>query len=114
MSKDDLIRLRHMLDSAREAISYLAGRKRSDLDNDRMLVHSLVRCVTIIGEAAANVSPDCRAKIPTIPWADVVGMRNRLVHAYFDINLDLVWDTVEDDLPPLIAELEKVVPPLNS
>lgn len=111
MSKDDLIRIRHMLDAAREAVSYLAGRKRAGLDEDRMLAHSLIRCITIIGEAAATVSPECRSQIPTIPWTDIVGMRNRLVHAYFDINLDLVWDTVVDDLPPLIAELEKVIFP---
>ena len=111
MSKDDLIRLRHMLDSAREAISYAAGRERTELNENRMLVHSLVRCVMIVGEAAASVSPGCRAQLPGIAWADIVGMRNRLVHAYFDINLDLVWDTVTDDLPALIAELEKVTPP---
>lgn len=97
-----------MLDSAREAQSYLAGKKRSDLDRDRMLVHSLVRCLEIVGEAAASVSTQCRSEMASIPWADVVSMRNRLIHAYFDINLDLVWDTVVDDVPPLVAVLEKV------
>ena len=107
MSKDDEIRLRHMLDAAREASSYGAGRQRSDLDQDRMLVHALVRCLEIVGEAAAQVSPECRSAISTIPWPDIVGMRNRLVHAYFDIDLNVVWDTVAHDLPPLMAELER-------
>ncbi len=102
---------RHMLDSGREAVSYAAGRHRTDLDRDRMLVHALVRCIEIMGEAASRISAECQAEIATIPWTDVVGMRNRLIHAYFDVDLDLVWNTVEDDLPPLIAELEKVVPP---
>lgn len=109
MKNDDLIRLRHMLDSAKEAQSYIVGKKRSDLYHDRMLVHSLVRCIEIVGEAAAKVSPQCRSETPLIPWRDIVAMRNRLIHAYFDINLDQVWDTVVDDLPPLIVELERSV-----
>jgi uncharacterized protein with HEPN domain len=109
--QNDLVRVRHMLDSGREALSYIAGHQRADLEHDRMLVHALVRCIEIIGEAASRTSAECRTEIATIPWIDIVGMRNRLIHAYFDINLDLVWDTVQDDLPPLIAELEKIVPP---
>lgn len=109
MTNDDRIRLRHMLESAKEAQSYLVGRKRADLDHDRMLVHSLVRCIEIIGEAATRVSALGRSETSSIPWPDVVAMRNRLIHAYYDINLDLVWDTVVDDLPPLIADLERAV-----
>jgi uncharacterized protein with HEPN domain len=109
MTDHDLIRLRHMLDAAKEAQSYVAGKKRSDLDHDRMLVHSLVRCIEIVGEAGSRVSQQSRAAIPAIPWADIVSMRNRLIHAYFDINLDFVWDTVVDDLPLLVAALEPIV-----
>jgi uncharacterized protein with HEPN domain len=98
-----------MLDSAREAQAYLASRNRADLDQDRMLVHSLVRCIEIVGEAAARVSAQGRSETPAIPWPDIVAMRNRLIHAYYEINLDLVWDTVKDDLPPLILELEKAI-----
>lgn len=108
MSDNDVVRLRHMLEAAKEAQSYLIDKKRSDLDNDRMLVHSLVRCLEIVGEAAASVSTQCRNELASIPWPDVVAMRNRLIHAYFDINLDLVWDTVVDDIPPLIAVLDEI------
>jgi len=111
MQENDLVRLRHMLDAGREARSYIAGQQRTDLAQDRMLVHALVRCIEIIGEAASRTSAECRAETATIPWSDIVGMRNRLIHAYFDIDLDLLWDTVQDDLPPLIAQLEKTVPP---
>ena len=114
MTKDDLIRLRHMLDAAREAVSYTEAYPQTELNVNRMLLHSLVRCITIIGEAAASVSAEGRAEMPAIPWTDIVGMRNRLIHAYFDINLELVWDTVKDDLAPLVVELEKVVSPLDS
>ncbi len=109
MIANDAVRLRHMLDSAIEARSYVAGKKRSDLDQNRMLVHCLVRCIEIIGEAASKVSPAGRSELPAIPWTDIVSMRNRLIHAYFDINLDSLWNTVVDDLPPLVAALEKIV-----
>jgi uncharacterized protein with HEPN domain len=107
MRKDDAIRLRHMLDAAREAIEFTQGRTRADLNSDRKLVLALVKDVEIIGEAAYQVSQPGRNKLPDIPWDDIIRMRHRLVHAYFDINLDILWRTVQDDLPPLIAEMER-------
>jgi len=74
-----------------------------------MLVHSLVRCIEIVGEAAAVVSAEGRRKLPDLPWADIVAMRNRLIHGYFQIDLDRVWDTVTDDLPPLITALREAL-----
>ena len=109
MNKADRIRLMHMLDAAREALSFSLGRSRLDLDHDRMLLHSLVRSIEIIGEAAVNVSSECKELSPEIPWAALAGMRNRLVHAYFDIDPNIVWDTTALDLPPLIAGLTKLV-----
>ena len=102
---DDTVKLRHMLDAANEACSFVKDRQRKDLDDVHMLALSLVRLIEIIGEAAARVSPDMKNRCPTIPGTDIVGMRNRLIHAYFDIDLDRVWDTIADDLPPLITEL---------
>lgn len=110
MRKDDRIRLRHMLDAAREAVSFSQNRTRSDLNTDRMLVLSLVKCVEIIGEAASRVTKECQRQSPEIPWPSIIAMRNRLIHAYFDIDLDRVWDTITDDLPPLIAALEDILP----
>ena len=106
MRKNDRIRLQHMLDAAREAVSFVRGKKRGDLDHDRLLVFGLVKALEIVGEAAYQLSEETRAELPTIPWEDVIGMRHRLVHAYFDINLDILWRTVQDDLPPLVAALE--------
>jgi uncharacterized protein with HEPN domain len=108
MRRDDQLRLRHMLDAANEAISFACGKSRCDLDSDRMLTLALVKSIEIIGEAAARVTADGRAESPEIPWQDIIGMRNRLIHAYFAIDLDRVWDTVSDDLPPLIAILERI------
>jgi uncharacterized protein with HEPN domain len=109
MNRNDWIRLRHMLDAAREAISFTAGRTRADLEVDRMLVLALVKEIEIVGEAASQISQEARAQMPRIPWPDIVGMRHRLVHAYFDINLEILWQTVQGDLPPLVVELERLV-----
>jgi uncharacterized protein with HEPN domain len=107
-----------MLEAAREAVSFAQNRFRSDLDSDRMLVLSLVKSIEIVGEAAARVTKECRHRYPEIPWPNIIAMRNRLIHAYFDIDLDRVWDTVFDDLPPLIASLEQILlledPPTSS
>ena len=102
--------LRHMLDAAREAVSFARGRVREDLNGDRQLVLALVKDIEIVGEAATGVTEPARSELADIPWQAIVAMRNRLVHAYFDINLDVVWQTVQQDLPPLIVQLEHALP----
>ena len=109
MYKDDSLRARHMLDAAKEAVSFTQNKTRKTLNKDRMRALSLVRLIEIIGEAASQVSEDFQEKHPEIPWAQIVAMRNRLIHAYFDIDLDRIWDTVKEDLPPLVTKLEKIV-----
>ena len=109
MSKDDSVRLRHMLDAARQAMIFAKGKNRADLDADLMLVFAMVKAIEIIGEAANQVTESTRARVPELPWADIIAMRHRLVHAYFDINLDILWQTVQQDLPPLAEALEKVL-----
>jgi len=109
MRVDDSIRLRHMRDAAREALGFVRGRSRSDLDHDLQLVWALVKAIEIIGEAAYQVSPEARAEVPDLPWEKIIGMRHRLVHAYFDINLDILWKTVHDGLPPLVEALSAVL-----
>ena len=109
MSENDLIRLRHMLDAAAEALSFLKGKSRGDLDDDRMLALALIAEIQIVGDAVSRVSPECREGITSIPWGEIIGMRNRLIHGYADINLDILWDTVNLALGPLILELEPLV-----
>ena len=99
-----------MLDAAREAVSFTQGRIRSDRDGDRQLVLALVKGIEIVGAAAAAVTESTRSELGDIPWQQIVAMRNRLVHAYFSINLDIVWQTVQEDLPGLIAQLEQIAP----
>lgn len=109
MRRDDAVRLRHMFDAAHEAISFARNRTRADLDGDRMLVLSVVKAIEIVGEAAGQITQETRNQIPDVPWGDIVGMRNRLVHAYFDINLDILWQTVRQDVPDLVVILERHV-----
>ncbi|MCM3875449.1 MAG: DUF86 domain-containing protein [Thermoanaerobaculia bacterium] len=103
---EHLLRLRHMLEAAAEAIDLARGKNRRDLTEDRVLQLALTRLVEIVGEAASRVPKDEQDRLPGIPWVDIVGMRNRLVHAYMDTDLDILWATVVEDLPALIPPLE--------
>ena len=109
ISREDRVRLRHMLDGALEIRQYVETSTREDLNYDRKLVHSLVRLLEIIGEAANQVSEELRDSVPDIPWTVIIGMRNRLIHAYFAINLDVVWRTSTEDIPSLITELKRLL-----
>ena len=106
MPKTDDVRLRHMLDAACKAIAFTQGRTRTDLDHDEMLALALVRLVEILGEAAKNVSQATKDQSPNIPWRQMAGTRDRLTHAYFEVNLDIIWDIVTTDLPPLLEILQ--------
>jgi uncharacterized protein with HEPN domain len=103
------IRLRHMLDHAREAVAMASDRSRAELDTDRQLNLSLVRLLEIVGEAAGRVPAEERVRHPDIPWPEIVGLRNRLIHGYDSVDFDILWQIVSDDLPPLIAALEKAL-----
>jgi uncharacterized protein with HEPN domain len=109
MHKSDRIRLLHMLDAAQEAVAFVHETTREGLEHDRKLTLALVKDIEIIGEAAYQVSEAVRGQLPDIPWEDIIGMRHRLVHAYFDINLDILWNTVVEDLPFLIDALQKAL-----
>jgi uncharacterized protein with HEPN domain len=110
MSKiDDYARLHHMLDASNKVIQFVKDESRESLDEDEKLALALVRLIEIIGEAASKISREKQTDLPQIPWREVIGMRNRIVHAYFDIDLDIVWDTVTVNIPALAEELESVL-----
>lgn len=98
-----------MLDASAKAISLLEGRTRSVLDEDEVVALALVRLLEIIGEAASQVSPATRTAFPGVPWRQIVGMRNILIHGYADLNLDFVWETIRTDLPRLHEILVKAL-----
>ena len=104
--RDDTARLRHMLDHGREAVAMLQGRTRSDLDSDRQLNLSVVRLLEIVGEAAARLTAETRGELAGLPWTEIVGLRNRVIHGYDEVDFDIVWETVTVDLPPVLSAIE--------
>jgi len=106
---EDRVRLRHMLDYSRKAVAMIEGRTREDLDRDEMLCLALTRALEVIGEAATRVSQAGQQQHGQIPWPEIVGLRNRLVHGYDSVDVDILWDIVQQDLPPLIEQLQAIV-----
>lgn len=111
MQKDERIYLAHMLDAALEAQGYLKDKTHDDFEADRGLRRQLERMIEIIGEAARLVPQPMRDACPHIPWSNIIGMRNRIVHDYLNVDSRILWDTMTRAIPTLIAELEKIVPP---
>jgi uncharacterized protein with HEPN domain len=109
MRPEDRTRILHMIDAAETIAKFVSGRARKDLDSDRMLLFALVRAVEVLGEAAAKVSPETRAETAGIPWPQIVAMRNRLIHAYFDVNRDMLWRTAVEEIPALLPPLRKLM-----
>ncbi|MBN2034539.1 MAG: DUF86 domain-containing protein [Deltaproteobacteria bacterium] len=109
MRRDDIACLKHIIAAAGKAVSFVEGKTRKDLDADEMLALSLVRLLEIIGEAANGVSSAFQNRFAQIPWRKMRGLRNRLIHGYFDVNLDILWVTILKDLPPLMKDLEEVI-----
>lgn len=103
---EDEVLLRDMLDHARRAVGAVARKERSDLESDYVLAAALERFIEVIGEAATKLSDGTKASAPQIPWREIIGMRNRLVHGYASVDHDIVWDVVSGDLKEVIRSLE--------
>lgn len=111
MKRPDAKLLLDMLQSARLAVSYLGETDRVAFGADLQLQDAVARRLEVLGEAAARVTAETRAALPDVPWREMVGMRNRIVHEYFQMDLDVLWDVVHGELPPLITRLADIVPP---
>jgi uncharacterized protein with HEPN domain len=109
MKPDDRVRLHHIVDALKSAMRFTQDRRREDLDKDEMLAFALVHALQIVGEAASKISIETRDEHPRIPWATIIGMRHRLVHAYFDINLDVLWTTATEAAPALLAQIKPLL-----
>ena len=107
---DDTTKLIHMLEAAEKAVSFAAGRSRADLDADEQLALALVRLIEVLGEASARVTEPFQRSHPGLPWQAMRGARNRLIHGYFDVDYDVVWQIVSADLPVLIPKLRALIP----
>lgn len=105
MTPPDEVRLRHLREAAEKAVAFCKGRTRQDLDTDELLRLALTKLVEIVGEAAKLVTDETRGRYPDVQWVAAARMRDRLVHHYFDIDVDVLWATVTDDLPALLRAL---------
>ena len=107
--RDPAQRLRDMLAYAKEALAMAAGRSRDDLGRERSFELSLTRLIEMIGEAASRVDSDSQSRLPDIPWSEIVSARNRLIHGYDSVDLDILWSIIQNDLPKLADSLEKAL-----
>lgn len=114
MEKKDLIRLKHMADSAEAILSFAKGKRKGSLNKDRLLLSGILRELEIIGEAAGRISESTRKKFSNIPWKELIGMRNRLIHAYFDVDHEIVWNTIRKYLPSFLNDLYEVIEEIES
>jgi len=103
--------MQHMMDHSREARELIQGKDRSDLDSNRVLLLALVRLMEIVGEAAGRVSDETQTRHPEIPWPQIISLRNRLIHGYDSVDMDVLWEILTGDLPLLITQLGKIIGP---
>ena len=106
---DPNVTLRQMRDHAREAVELSAGRSREDLDTDRLFQLAMVRLVEVVGEAATRLPDELRASYPELPWRLIIGTRNRLIHGYDRVSYDTIWAILQESLPRLLADLERII-----
>lgn len=109
MRSEDIIRLKHILDEAHEACQFVEGLSFNEFQKDGKTVRAVIRSIEIIGEAASKLSLDFRKGHPEIPWLKISGMRNRLIHVYFDIDYQIIWHTVKENLPSLIDQIQSIL-----
>ncbi len=109
MKPEDKFRIQHMIEASVEALSFVKGIKKREFKKNRILILSVIKEIEIIGEAAAKISKETCLQNPDVLWKDITGMRNRLIHGYFEVDVNRVWDTIQYNLPHLIKSLEKII-----
>jgi uncharacterized protein with HEPN domain len=111
MPRSDWVYLGHMLDMCLKGLEITGGKTRQDYDESDTLQLALAHIIQVIGEAADHVSDEFKEAQPQVPWHEIIGMRHRIVHDYMNVDEDVVWSVVKNDLPTLIAILKKTIPP---
>ena len=103
---EDIIRIRHMHDAGQRILRIVNGVDQTEFANNEEKYLSVTRLLEVIGEAARQVTDETRKEFPKIPWAQLAGTRNRLIHAYFNVDLDVLWEISQSDVPRLVADLD--------
>ena len=109
MKAEDRIRIQHIIDAAEEALSFLIDIEFQNFSQNRMLILSVIKDIEIIGEAASKITIETKTRYDNIPWKDIISMRNRLIHGYFDVDVKLVWNTAKNNIPPLLNSLTEII-----
>jgi uncharacterized protein with HEPN domain len=109
MKRDDTVYLHHILDAISLIEEYTKGMSENEFLANSMAHDAVVRQIEIIGEAARNISDEFREKHSKLPWGKMTGIRNKIIHEYFNINYSIVWDTVREDLPGLQKSIKKIM-----
>ena len=109
MQRDDRVYLQHILDAATRISEYLKGIGEAEFQESNLLQDGVIRQIQIVGEAAKRVSRDFCNQYPAVPWRDIAGMRDKLVHDYFGVDVGMVWVTAKDDLPELRKQVAEIL-----
>lgn len=107
--RDDTVYLKHILDAVAQIEEYLRGVSAEQFFQERLLQDAVVRQLEIIGEASRNLSPQFRESHPEVPWGQIIGLRNRVIHGYFNVDLEAVWTIVQNDVPVLARQVQQML-----
>lgn len=111
--KSDIVYLQHILEAISRIVTYVGDTERIEFDADQMLQDAIIRQLQVIGEATRSLSPEFKQNHTELPWFHIIGMRNRIIHEYFRVDLEIVWEVVQNDLGMIAEQITKILADLQ-